>query len=114
MAAVMPDMLQIGGDDGSFELDGRAYRVPDRFSPREVFSYRRLLEPIPDVPGGTSLSTEQRTKQKTYFFRRAAACIIPGLEASALEAVPLPGLLRLHRWLLDHHPELALDVPLHA
>ena len=57
---------------------------------------------------------EQRQKQKTYFFRRAAACIIPGLEPSALESVPLRGLMSLHRWLLDHRPELTLDTALHA
>jgi hypothetical protein len=113
MAVAMPDLLSIGGD-GSFELDGRAYHIPDHFSPREVFSYRRLLEPIPDIPGGTNLSLEQREKQKTYFFRRAAACIIPGLEPSALETVPLRGLLTLHRWLLAHRPELGLGAALHA
>ena len=113
MAVAMPDLLFIAGD-GSFELDGRAYYIPDHFSPREVFSYRRLLEPIPDIPGGANLSVEQRLKQKTYFFQLAAACIIPGLEPCALESVPLRGLMSLHRWLLDHRPELTLDVPLHA
>jgi hypothetical protein len=113
MAVAMPDLLFIEGD-GSFELDGKAYHIPDHFSPREVFSYRRLLEPIPDIPGGTNLSMEQRQKQKTYFCRRAAACIIPGLEPSALERVPLRGLMSLHRWLLDHRPELTLDAALHA
>jgi len=113
MGVAMPDLLFIAGD-GSFELDGKAYLIPDHFSPREVFSYRRLLEPIPDIPGGTNLSIEQRQKQKTYFCRRAAACIIPGLEPSALESVPLRGLMSLHRWLLDHRPELTLDAALHA
>lgn len=113
MAVATTDALTISRD-GSFELDGRAYHIPLRFSPREVFSYRRLLEPIPDIPGGTNLSHEQRRAQKVYFFRRAAACIIPGLEPSALEEVPLPGLLGLHRWLLDHRPELTLETPVHA
>jgi hypothetical protein len=113
MAVVNSESLFIMGD-GSFELDGRAYHIPDHFSPREVFSYRRLLEPIPDIPGGTNLSGEQRKRQKVYFFRRAAACIIPGLEPAALEEIPLPGLLGLHRWLLDHRPELTLDAPVHA
>lgn len=113
MAVMTTDALLITGD-GTFELDGRAYQIPLRFSPREVFSYRRLLEPIPDIPGGTNLSVEQKKKQRTYFFRRAAACIIPGLEPSALEEVPLPGLVCLHRWLLAHRPELSLDIPAHA
>lgn len=113
MAVVKPGAFSIGGD-GSFELDGRNYFIPEHFSPREVFSYRRLLEPIPDIPGGTNLSNEQRDRQKVYFFRRAAACIIPGLEPSALEDVPLPGLLGLHRWLLAHRPELSPDAPAHA
>ena len=65
MGVAIPDLLIIG--DGSFELEGRAYHIPDHFSPREVFSYRRLLEPIPDIPGGANLSLEQRQKQKTYF-----------------------------------------------
>ncbi|MCK5483263.1 MAG: hypothetical protein KAJ13_06150 [Gemmatimonadetes bacterium] len=113
MATAMPDLFSIAGD-GSFELDGKFYCIPNHFSPREVFSYRRLLEPIPDIPGGAHLSIEQRTRQKTYFFCRAAACIIPGLEPSALEGVTLGGLLGLHRWLLDHRPELTLDRPVHA
>ncbi len=113
MATAMSYRFSIEGD-GSFELDGKFYHIPVHFSPREVFSYRRLLEPIPDIPGGAHLSTEQRTRQKTYFFCRAAACIIPGLEPSALEGVPLGGLMGLHRWLLDHRPELTLDRPVHA
>ena len=113
MDVAIHDSLSITGE-GSFELDGRNYLIPEHFSPREVFSYRRLLEPIPDIPGGTNLSDDQRKRQKGYFFRRAAACIIPGLEPSALEEVPLPSLLGLHRWLLDHRPELSLDVPAHA
>ena len=113
MAAAMQDLFSIAGD-GTFELDGKSYYIPDHFSSREVFSYRRLLEPIPDIPGGANLSIEQRRRQKTYFFRRAAACIIPGLEPSALESVPLGGLMGLHRWLLDHRPELTLDMPVHA
>ncbi len=94
------------GRDGSFEVEGRAYQIPSRFSPREVFSYRRLLEPIPDIPGGTSLTGEQRTRQRAYFFRRAAACVIPGLEPSALETLSLGSLLSLHKWIAAHRPEL--------
>lgn len=98
--------------DGVLEVEGREYRIPDDFSPREVFSYRRLLEPIPDVPGGTSLTIEQREAQQAYFFRRAAACVIPGLEPSALEAIPLAALRTIHRWLATNRPELCPNLQL--
>jgi len=107
----MADVLSIL-PDGVLEVEGREYRIPDDFSPREVFSYRRLLEPIPDVPGGTCLTAEQRDAQQAYFFRRAAACVIPGLEASALEAIPLTALRSIHRWLAMHRPELSLNLQL--
>lgn len=97
------------GRDGTLTVGGRDYRIPPHFTPREIFSYRRLLEPIPDVPGGTSLSTEQRSRQRAYFFCRAAACVIPGLEPSALESLPLSTLTGIHRWLAAHRPELAMD-----
>jgi hypothetical protein len=93
--------------DGGFELDGHPYRIPSEFSPREVYSYRRLMEPIPDVPGGTSLSTEQRVKQQAYFLRRAAACVIPGLQVKSLETIPLVQLRRMHAWIAEHRPDLS-------
>ncbi|MFQ5745906.1 MAG: hypothetical protein ACE5HF_01645 [Gemmatimonadota bacterium] len=101
----MAETLSIGRD-GAFEVGGRVYRIPTSFSPREVFSYRRLLEPLPEVPGGTSLTTEQRRRQNMFLFRRAAACVIPGLEASALEGLSLPKLRCIHHWLAKHRPEL--------
>ncbi len=107
----MADVLSIL-PDGVLEVEGRAYRIPDDFSQREVFSYRRLLEPIPDVPGGTTLTIEQREAQQAYFFRRAAACVIPGLEASSLEAIPLTALRSIHMWLVTHRPELSLNLQL--
>jgi hypothetical protein len=100
--------------DGTFSVDGMDYHIPAHFSPREVFSYRRLLEPIPDIPGGTTLSNEQRSRQRAYLFRRAAACVIPGLEPSSLESVSLGGLANLHRWITTHRPELSLDAQLTA
>lgn len=109
----MADGLQIDGD-GSFEVGGKSYRIPNSFSPREVFSYRRLLEPIPDVPGGTELSVEQRSVQKAYLFRRAAACVIPGLEAGALDQLTLAMLTAIHRWIAAHRPELTADIRLTA
>lgn len=98
--------------DGVFEVDGRTYRIPQHFSPREVYSYHRLLEPIPDIPGGTSLSHEQRSEQRAFLLRRAAACIIPGLQMEALESVPLSRLQSLHRWIAEHRPDLSVTSPL--
>ncbi|MEN8143702.1 MAG: hypothetical protein ABFS14_02015 [Gemmatimonadota bacterium] len=94
--------------DGSFQVEGHTYQIPEYFTPREVFAYRRLLEPIPDIPGGTSLSDDQRSHQRAYFFRRAAACVVPGLETRTLDSVPLPVLRTMHMWLADHRPELFL------
>ncbi|MFQ5689610.1 MAG: hypothetical protein ACE5HQ_04995 [Gemmatimonadota bacterium] len=94
------------GMDGEFEVDGHPYRIPSEFSPREIYSYRRLMEPIPDVPGGTRLSSEQRARQRAYFLRRAAACIIPGLQVKSLEGLALGQLQVMHRWIAEHRPDL--------
>ena len=109
----MGEAIQIARD-GTFQLGDRSYQIPDVFSPREVFSYRRLLEPIPDIPGGTSLSGEQRTKQMAYFFCRAAACVIPGLEPAALATLPFGTLEAMHGWIAAHRPELCIDARLIA
>lgn len=98
--------------DGEFEIDGQSYRLPRQFSPREVYSYRRLLEPIPDIPGGTCLSDEQRAEQRAFLLRRAAACIVPGLQADALESLTLGHLQNLHRWIAEHRSDLAVVSPL--
>lgn len=98
--------------DGAFEVDGRTYRVPRDFTSREIYSYRRLLEPIPDIPGGTSLSDRQRAEQRAFLLRRAAACVIPGLQAEDLEGLPLSHLRGLHRWIAEHRSELAVVSPL--
>ena len=98
--------------DGAFRLDGDSYEIPRRFSPREVFSYRRLLEPIPDIPGGTSLDDDQRREQKAFLLRRAAACVIPGLQADHLQSLDLRDLQGLHRWIAEHRPDLAVATPL--
>lgn len=107
----MAELLEMESD-GAFELEGRTYHIPEHFSAREIYSYRRLLEPIPDIPGGTSLSEEQRSQQRAFFLRRAAACVIPGLQATALESLSLQHLQRLHRWIADHRPDLAVGSPL--
>jgi hypothetical protein len=104
----MAELLSIN-PEGSFEVRGHAYQIPREFSPREVYSYHRLLEPIPDIPGGTSLSEEQRALQRAFLLRRAAACIIPGLQANALSDLPLKRLQLLHRWIWEHRPDLAVD-----
>lgn len=109
----MADGIAIGSD-GVFELDGHPYRIPSEFSAREIYSYRRLLEPIPDVPGGTTLSVEQRARQRAYFLRRAAACVIPGLQVKSLEALPLGQLRRIHEWIAEHRPDLTVAVGLLA
>lgn len=97
---------------GVFEIEGKSYRIPSDFSSREVFSYHRLLEPIPDIPGGTSLSEEQRAEQRAFLLRRAAACVIPGLQAETLERLPLRHLQQLHGWIAEHRPDLAVASPL--
>lgn len=98
--------IAIAGD-GSFELEGQPYFIPTEFSAREVYSYHRLMEPIPDVPGGTSLNSEQRAQQRAYFLRRAAACIIPGLQVKSLEGLPLGQLQTMHQWIAAHRPDLS-------
>ncbi|MEE9207874.1 MAG: hypothetical protein V3U67_05790 [Gemmatimonadota bacterium] len=101
----MDDSLVIDSD-GSFQVEGHEYQIPEYFTAREVFAYRRLLEPIPDIPGGTCLTEDQRTVQRAYFFRRAAACVVPGLETHALDSVSLSALRAMHLWMADHRPEL--------
>ena len=51
--------------------------------------------------------SDPRMEESRDFFRRAAACVIPGLETSALESLPLPKLQALHHWIARHRPELA-------
>lgn len=105
----MANGIAIGGD-GVFEVDGHPYCIPVEFSSREIYSYRRLLEPIPDVKGGTCLSVEQRAEQRAYFLRRAAACVIPGLQVKSLESLPLGQLQRIHQWIAEHRPDLMATV----
>ncbi len=93
--------------DGAFEVEGHSYLIPAEFSAREAYSYRRLIEPIPDIPGGTSLNPEQRRHQRAYFLRRAAACIIPGLQARSLDGLKLGQLQNMHEWIVAHRPTLS-------
>ena len=93
--------------DGALEVEGNAYLIPSEFSAREVYSYRRLMEPIPEIPGGASLDADQRRRQRAYFLRRAAACIIPGLQMQSLEGLHLRQLQKIHEWILAHRPDLS-------
>ncbi len=111
--SAVAEAIFINGD-GVFEIDGRAYQIPERFSTREVLSYRSLLAPVPDIPGGTTLSAEQRVVTETFLLRRAAACLIPGFWMSASESLSLDQLQSINRWIAGHRPSLSDRQPLRA
>ncbi|MDX1395033.1 MAG: hypothetical protein R3195_11605 [Gemmatimonadota bacterium] len=92
--------------DGVFEIDGRVYRIPEHFSPSEVHSYRALIVPLPDKRPGTTLAAEQREITDTFFYRRAAACVIPEFRENAPESLSRDQLLSIHRWIGRHRPTL--------
>lgn len=94
---------------GEFEIDDRTYRIPERFSPREMSSFRYLLAPVPDVRGGTRLTPEQRSATETFLLRRATTCVIPGLSMSAADSLSPAQLQSIRRWIARHHPTLSLD-----
>jgi hypothetical protein len=111
--SAMAETIFISGD-GAFEIDGRTYRIPEQFSTREVLSYRTLIAPVPDIPGGTTLSPEQRVATETYLLRRAAACVIPGLLMSVTESLSPTQLQGIGRWIARHRPALSDRRPLRA
>ena len=92
--------------DGSFRVGGRQHRIPDRFSERQVHSFRTLLEPIPDTPSGPSLSSQLRRKQEDFLMRRALTVVIPGLPVNSMRTLPTSGVRRIHSWIARHRPEL--------
>jgi len=92
--------------NGGFQIDGRSYRIPERFTASEVSNYRTLLRPVPDIPGGTKLTEEQRANTKAYLFRRAAASVIPGFRMSVSESLPPREVETIHRWIAGHRPQL--------
>ncbi len=92
--------------DGGFQVDGRSYHIPKRFTPRIVSSYRTLIRPVPDIPGGTKLTLEQRAATEAYLHRRAAACVIPGFRMSVSKSLPPTEVEKIHRWIAGHRPEL--------
>lgn len=92
---------------GVFEIDGYVYRIPERFSTREVLSYRSLIAPVPDKPRGTTLRAEQRLATETFLYRRAAACVIPEFRANAPDSLSRDQLLSIHQWIGRHRPALS-------
>lgn len=93
--------------EGIFEIQGHSYRIPERFSTREVLSYRSLISPVPDRPRGTTLTAEQRLVTETFLYHRAAACVIPDFGLSAPPSLSRDQLLSIHRWIRRHRPALA-------
>ena len=93
--------------DGIFEIDDFAYRIPEKFSTREILGYRSLVTPMPDNPRGTTLPAEQRMATEAYMSRRAAACVIPGFRMNAPESLSRAQLESIHRWIGQHRPALA-------
>jgi hypothetical protein len=94
---------------GSFTLKGQRYRIPEEFTDRQLHSYRILLEPIPDQPAGVTLTAAKRRKQEDYFLRRALTVLIPGLTIKTLEKTPMTVVRQIHRWILKHRPQVAVE-----
>jgi len=100
--------MRISGD-GVFEINGHAFQIPEHFSNREAMGYRSLLAPVPDIPGGTKLTAQQRVVTETYLHRRAAACVIPGFRMSLTESVSHAQLQSIHGWIDRYRPTLSVD-----
>jgi len=94
---------------GDFEIEGHAFNIPERFSTRQVLSYRSLIAPVPDRSRGTTLKVEQRVATETYLYRRAAACVIPGFELNAPKSLSRSQLRSIHLWIGRHRPALLSD-----
>jgi len=94
-------------DEGVFEIDGLAYRIPEHFPAREVLGYRSLVAPVPDIPSERMLTAEQRAATESYLLRRAAACVIPGFLMSVSEALSPAQLQSIARWIASHRPSLS-------
>lgn len=89
-------------EDGEFEVQGTAYRIPEDLPARTLAIYRTLLRPIPDIRGGTKLSAERRAASEAYLSRRAAAGVIPGFDLSASSSVSAGDIRAIHRWIARH------------
>ena len=96
--------------DGGFQVAGRSYCIPERFTASLASSYRTLLRPVPDIPGGTKLTPEQRAVTDAYMQRRAAACVIPGFRMSVSKSLSPAEVGAIHRWIAAHRPSLGDDV----
>lgn len=92
--------------NGGFQVAGRSYHIPEHFPLSLVSSYRTLLRPVPDIPGGTKLTEEQRAVTEAYLHRRAAACVIPGFRMSVSKSLSPTEVETIHRWIASHRPEL--------
>ncbi|MGD8496199.1 MAG: hypothetical protein PVF05_08390 [Gemmatimonadales bacterium] len=87
---------------GVFKVEGKTYCIPEHLSARQLSNYRTLLRPIPDIRGGTRLSTEQREASEAYFSRRAATGVIPGLDMDACASLSAREMRVIHRWIARH------------
>lgn len=92
--------------DGAFKIAGRRHQIPERFSDRQIHSFRTLLEPIPDTPSGPSLSWRLRRKQEDFLMRRALTVVIPGLPQKAMKSMSANGVRKIHNWIVRNRPEL--------
>lgn len=89
-------------EDGDFEVEGRAFHIPEDLPARTLAIYRTLLRPIPDIRGGTKLTAERRAASEAYLSRRAAAGVIPGFDLSASASVSAGDIRAIHRWIARH------------
>lgn len=96
--------------DGSFLIGKRRHRIPERFSDRQIHSYRTLLEPIPESPSGPTMSAELRRKQRDYLLRRSLAAVIPGLPLHVLEKLSRRQVRAIHRWIAQNRPQLVSGI----
>lgn len=96
--------------DGSLLIGKRRHQIPERFSERQIHSYRTLLEPIPDTPSGPTMSNEVRRKQREYLMRRSLAAVIPGLPLNVLQQLSTRQVRSIHQWIARNRPELAADL----
>lgn len=93
-------------DAGELVIDGRTYRMPERFSSSDVSILRSLIAPVPDIRGGTALTVEQRSVTEDYLLRRAAAFAIPGCTMSVAASLSHAQLQSIRRWIARRHPTL--------
>jgi len=96
--------------DGSLLIGKQRHQIPERFSERQIHSYRTLLEPIPDTPSGPTMSNAVRRKQREYLMRRSLAAVIPGLPLNLLQKLSTRQVRAIHEWIARNRPELSVDL----